>query len=134
MSERELRLKRVNLRVRGEPPHTLAWRALRLYKVFNRRKRENVSAYEIYKELGDAERLDEALTSLAQFDSVRWDEGERAWVMRHGHIEVEVRCEEGGECEATITVNALAALFSVVEDLVHRVSILEERLRAQGEE
>jgi hypothetical protein len=129
MSERELRVKRVNLRVRGEPPHTLAWRALRLYKVYNRRKREKVSAYEIYKELSDAEWLDDALARLASFDSVRWDEERRAWVMEYGHIEVEVRCEEGGECEATITVNALAALFSVVEDLVHKVSILEERLK-----
>ena len=128
MREGELRVKRVNLRVRGEPPHTLAWRVLKLYKVYNRKKRERVSAYEIYEELSDAEWLDEALARLASFDSVRWDEERRAWTMKYGHVEVEVRCEGGGECEATITVNALAALCSVIEDLAHKVSILEDKI------
>jgi hypothetical protein len=123
----ELRVRRVNLRVRGEPPHTLAWRALKLYRIRTRKGWE--SAFEAYKALSDAERLDEALARLAQLDSVEWDGERRAWTMRHGHVEVEVRCEEGGECEATITVDALAVLFSTVEDLMHKLSILEAKLK-----
>jgi len=115
------------LRTRSEEDHVLAWRALKVYRIRTRKGWE--SAYEVYKALSDAGRLDEALARLAHFDSVRWDGERGAWTMRHGHVEVEVRCGEGGECEATITVNALAVLFSVVEELMHKVSILEEKLK-----
>jgi hypothetical protein len=122
-----MRVRRVDLRLRGEQAHTLAWRALKLYRICTRGGRE--SAYEIYKALSDAGRLDEALARLARFGSVEWDEERSAWTMKHGHMEVEIRCGEGGECEAVITVNALAVLFSVVEDLMHKVSILEEKVK-----
>jgi hypothetical protein len=122
-----VKIRRVNLRVKSEEDHVLAWRALKVYRIRTRKGWE--SAYEVYEALRDGEELDKALARLAHFDSVRWDEEKRAWTMKHGHVEVEVRCGEGGECEATITVNALAVLFSAVEDLMHKVSILEEKLR-----
>jgi hypothetical protein len=125
------RVKRVNLRARGEGADALAQRALKVYRVYARERKSWESAYEIYRVLSDAGRLDEVLAGLAQFGSVEWDEERGAWTMRHGHVEVEVRCGEGGECEATITVNALAILFSAVEDLMRKVSILEEKVKGK---
>jgi hypothetical protein len=121
------RIRRVNLRVKSEEDHVLAWRALKVYRIRTRKGWE--SAYEVYEVLRNEEELDKGLARLAQFDSVGWDDEAKVWRMKHGHVEVEVRCGEGGECEATITVNALAVLFSAVEDLMHKVSILEEKLR-----
>jgi len=125
------RVKRVNLRVRGEGADTLAQRALKVYRVYARERKSWESAYEIYGVLSENARLDEVLAGLAQFGSVEWDEERGAWTMRCGHVEVEVRCGDGGECEATVTVNALAVLFSAVEDLMRKVQLLEEKLRGK---